>query len=196
MTVSCALTSSVRRLLSLSAIGVTAGMASWTPAALAASDDPKSGHCPAIFQHEMKQLHSSKVLNLCDVTAGAPVLLVNTASHCGFTGQFGDLEKLHQQHKDAGLVVIGVASDSFNQEADTEKEAADVCFRNFGVSFTMLAPVAVKGDEAHPLFKQVGQESGYPRWNFYKYLIDRDGKIVESWSSFGIPDADDIVRVL
>ncbi|MFL0806102.1 MAG: glutathione peroxidase [Oceanobacter sp.] len=160
---------------------------------LAWSDSPE---CPAIFQHQMKQLHSSKVLDLCAVSAGSPVLLVNTASHCGFTGQFGDLEKLHQQHKQAGLVVIGVASDSFNQEADSEKEAADVCFKNFGVTFTMMAPVPVSGDKAHPLFKAVGEQAGLPRWNFYKYLIDRKGRVVDSWSSFGMPDAEDVRTVM
>merc|ERR1711879_638285 len=151
--------------------------------------------CPAIFQHQMKQLHSSKTVDLCELASGSPVLLVNTASHCGFTDQFGDLEKIHQQYQSVGLVVIGVASDSFNQEADTEKEAADVCFKNFGVTFTMLAPVSVKGKSAHPLFQQVGEAEGYPRWNFYKYLINRDGNIVDSWSSFGMPN-DTAVRAV
>ena len=72
--------------------------------------------CPEIYHHTMKQLHSSKMLNLCDVTDGKPVLLVNTASHCGFTDQFGDLEAIHEKYKDRGLVVLGVSSDSFNLE--------------------------------------------------------------------------------
>ncbi|WP_246624859.1 glutathione peroxidase [Oceanobacter mangrovi] len=148
--------------------------------------------CPELFNQDMKQLHSSKVLNLCEVAAGHPVLLVNTASHCGFTGQFEDLEKIHEQFADKGLVVIGVASDSFDQEADTEAEAADICFKNFGVTFTMIAPVPVKGEDAHPLFKAVAEQAGAPRWNFYKYLIDQQGRVVESWSSFGVPDEDDL----
>ncbi len=143
--------------------------------------------CPAIFQHEMRQLHSSQVLDLCEVVAGRPVLLVNTASHCGFTKQFADLEAIHQRYKDRGLVVIGVSSDSFNQEADDEAAAADVCFRNFGVSFTMLATVPVRGDEAHPLFQEVARQDVAPKWNFYKYQIDRSGNVVASNSSMRLP---------
>lgn len=154
-----------------------------------------SDECPELLNHDMKQLHSSNVLNLCQVADGKPVLLVNTASHCGFTGQFEDLEKLHAEFSGQGLVVIGVSSNSFDQEAASEDKIADVCFKNFGVTFTMLAPVPVKGPNAHPLFKAVGEASGYPRWNFYKYLISREGKIVESWSSFGVPDEKDLKMV-
>lgn len=152
--------------------------------------------CPAIFHQTMKQLHSSKMLNLCEITDGHPVLLVNTASHCGFTGQFGDLEKIHEKYSEEGLVVIGVSSDSFNQEAESESEAADVCFKNFGVTFTMLATVPVKGDDAHPLFKEVARQDKAPKWNFYKYLINPEGEIVSSNSSFGIPDDKDIQKLL
>jgi glutathione peroxidase len=152
--------------------------------------------CPAIFNLQMKQLQTSKTLDLCQITAGHPVLLVNTASHCGFTRQFGDLEALYNQNKDKGLLVIGVASDSFDQEAKTEEEIARVCFKNFGVTFTMLSPVPVVGDEATALFRSVGEVAGYPRWNFYKYLIDKNGKVVNSWSSFGMPDEDDLKKVL
>jgi glutathione peroxidase len=152
--------------------------------------------CPAIFHHTMKQLHSKKMLNLCDVTAGNPVVLVNTASHCGFTDQFGDLQKLYDKYKDRGLVVLGVSSDSFNQEAADEAKAADVCFKNFGVTFTMLATVPVKGDEAHPLFKEVARQDQFPRWNFYKFLINRDGKVVSSNSSFKLPSDKNIEALL
>jgi glutathione peroxidase len=153
-------------------------------------------NCPEIFHHTMKQLHSSKMLNLCEVTGGNPVLLVNTASHCGFTDQFGDLEKIHQKYKDRGLVVLGVSSDSFNQEADDEAEAADVCYKNFGVSFTMLSTVPVKGDEAHPLFKEVARQDQYPRWNFYKFLINREGEVVSSNSSMRLPSDKKIEKLI
>lgn len=162
----------------------------------AAPDAVAPANCPPIFQHSMKQLHSSKILNLCEVVQGRPVLLVNTASHCGFTKQFADLEKIHQQYKDQGLVVIGVSSDSFNQEADDEAAAADVCFKNFGVSFTMLATVPVKGAEAHPLFKEVARQDTAPKWNFYKYLINRQGEIVSSNSSMTLPSDRALRRLL
>lgn len=152
--------------------------------------------CPEIYHHMMKQLHSSNMLNLCEVTDGKPVLLVNTASHCGFTDQFGDLEAIHEKYKDRGLVVLGVSSDSFNQEAKDEAEAAEVCFKNFGVSFTMLSTVPVKGDDAHPLFKEVARQDQYPRWNFYKYMINAEGKVVHSNSSFRIPDEEVIENLL
>lgn len=188
--------SGARSVLPSAFMGLAVVISPLSQAETEASKPEDKSNCPAVFQYDMKQLHSSNVLNLCDVSGGAPVLLVNTASHCGFTDQFGDLEKLHQTHKESGLVVVGVASDSFNQAADTEKEAADICFRNFGVTFTMLAPVSVKGDNAHPLFQQLGEQAGYPRWNFYKYLLNREGKVVESWSSFGMPDGGDIAKVL
>lgn len=152
--------------------------------------------CPPVFHHTMKQLHSSKMLNLCEVTAGNPVVLVNTASHCGFTDQFGDLQKLHDKYKDRGLVVLGVSSDSFNQEAKDEAEAADVCFKNFGVTFTMLATVPVKGEDAHPLFKEIARQDQYPRWNFYKFLINRQGEVVSSNSSMRIPSDKNIEALL
>jgi len=163
------------------------------PVELGAAD---TNGCPAIFQHKMKKLHSPKILDLCEVTHGQPVLLVNTASHCGFTGQFADLEAIHEKYKDKGLVVIGVSSDSFNQEADDEAEAAGICFENFGVTFTMLATVPVKGENAHPLFKEVARQDVAPKWNFYKYLINREGRIVSSNSSVSIPDDDDIEAIL
>ena len=152
--------------------------------------------CPALFDHKMKQLHSSQTLDLCQVVAGRPVLLVNTASHCGFTGQLADLERIHKTYKNQGLVVIGVASDSFNQEADSEGEIAEVCFKNFGVSFTMLAPVSVKGDSAHPLYQAIAAQDSFPSWNFFKYLIDRNGKVVSSSSSFRIPTDTELQTLL
>ena len=180
---------------------LTASLLLTAPASLFAATDDSAAEsypetCPAIFHQTMKQLHSSKMLNLCEVTDGHPVLLVNTASHCGFTGQFGDLEKIHEKYAKEGLVVIGVSSDSFDQEAESESEAADVCFKNFGVTFTMLATVPVKGDEAHPLFKEVARQDKAPKWNFYKYLINPQGEVVSSNSSFGMPDDKELQNLL
>lgn len=160
------------------------------------TDSDEGNQCPALFDHKMKQLHSSQTLDLCQVVAGRPVLLVNTASHCGFTGQLADLERIHKTYKNQGLVVIGVASDSFNQEADNEGEIAEVCFKNFGVSFTMLAPVSVKGDSAHPLYQAIAAQDNFPSWNFFKYLIDRKGQVVSSSSSFRIPTDDELQTLL
>ncbi|AJQ95551.1 glutathione peroxidase [Gynuella sunshinyii] len=156
----------------------------------------QNNQCPAIFQQQMRKLHSSEILDLCEVSAGHPVMLVNTASHCGFTGQFEDLEAIHQKYKDQGLVVIGVSSDSFDQEDEDEGKAAEICYKNFGVSFTMLSTVPVTGDEAHPLFKEVARQSQAPEWNFYKYLISRDGHVVSANPSKIIPSDADITSLL
>jgi len=146
------------------------------PAALAES-------CPAFLDHEQRKLHSTDTVNLCELAAGKPMLVVNTASRCGYTGQFEGLEALHKQYSKDGLVVVGFASDDFRQEADSEAEAATVCFKNFGVTFTMIAPGAVTGSGANPVFRAINEQSQPPRWNFTKYVIDRSGTVVESFPS-------------
>ena len=148
-----------------------------------------SAACPDFLDHDMRRLHSKEDVNLCEVTAGKPTLIVNTASHCGYTPQFKGLEATHQAYKDRGLVVLGFASDSFRQEADSEEEAADVCFVNYGVSFTMLAPTPVKGQEANPVFKALGEAAGEPKWNFNKYLVNSDGEVLEHFDSGMRPDS-------
>lgn len=117
------------------------------------------------------------------------MLIVNTASNCGFTPQFKGLEALHRQYKDAGLVVVGFSSDSFNQEAGTEAKAAEVCYVNYGVTFTMLAPISVKGDDAHPLFRELARQSSGPKWNFNKYVVDSSGKVVRHFNSGTRPNS-------
>jgi glutathione peroxidase len=149
-----------------------------------------SATCADYLNHEMRRLHSKEDVNLCEVTAGKPVLVVNTASHCGYTPQFKGLEALHQRYKDQGLVVVGFASDSFAQEADSEAEAADVCYVNYGVSFTMLAPTPVKGSAANPVFQVINERAGEPKWNFNKYLISADGSEVRHFDSAVRPDSD------
>lgn len=156
---------------------------------LFASSQLASAACPEFLDHSMRRLHSKDDVNLCEATAGKPVLIVNTASHCGFTPQFKGLEALHQSYKDRGLVVLGFASDSFKQEAVSEAKAADVCFVNYGVSFTMLAPTPVKGEGANPVFERLNAAAGAPRWNFNKYLVDSDGTVIEHFDSGIRPDS-------
>ncbi len=148
--------------------------------------------CPDYLNHSMRRLHSQEEVNLCEVTAGKPVLIVNTASHCGFTPQFKGLEALHQNYGERGLVVVGFASDSFKQEANSEEEAADVCYVNYGVSFTMLAPTPVRGADANPVFQALGAAAGEPRWNFNKYLVDGQGSVVEHFDSSTSPDSEQL----
>ena len=152
--------------------------------------------CPEWLNQDMKRLHSAESINLCEAFSGRPMLIVNTASHCGFTPQFAGLESMYQSYGKKGVGFLGVSSNSFFQEAATEEKAADICFVNYGVSFTMLSPVDVTGDNAHPLFKELARQSAPPKWNFYKYVIDRDGKVVGRFGSRTKPDDPEITDLL
>lgn len=152
--------------------------------------------CPSFLDQEYRKLHSSESVNLCDQAAGKPLLVVNTASHCGFTGQFAGLETLHQTYRDQGLVVVGFASNDFRQEAASEEKAAEVCFVNFGVTFTMIAPGPVTGDSANPVFQAINQQSQSPRWNFTKYLLNAQGQVVNSFGSRVAPDDPELRKAI
>lgn len=169
-----------------------AGAAMTTPAWTAPADTyaaPKPAACPAYLDHDFRQLHSSKTVNICKAFAGKPLLIVNTASHCGFTPQFKGLEAAYQKYKSQGLVVVGFASDDFNQEAKDEAEAADTCFLNYGVTFTMISPSHVKGPEANPVFAELDRQTSDPKWNFNKYLVRADGKVLQHLESKVAPDS-------
>ncbi len=151
----------------------------------------------ALYHHQLKRLHSAEVVDLRERFAGKPMLVINTASFCGFTGQFEGLEALHQRYKDQGLMVVGFPSDDFNQEAKNEEKSAEVCFVNFGVTFDMFSPIHVKGDNAHPIFREIARQSDTPpRWNFYKYVIDRDGKVTAAFSSMTSPDSNKLRKAI
>lgn len=145
----------------------------------------RSAHaaCPDYLNQDVRKLRSSEYVNLCREFAGKPILIVNTASRCGFTPQFQGLEQLHREFRDRGLVIVGVPSNDFRQAAPDEDTAAKVCFVDYGVTFTMLSQQKVLGPEAHPLFRELGNRGGEPRWNFNKYLIDRGGNLVERFDS-------------
>lgn len=148
---------------------------------------PSAADCPEELNVELRQLHSSKVHNVCDFyRANAAVLIVNTASHCGYTKQFKGLETLYQKHKDKGLVVLGFPSNSFNQEEKSEEGTARVCYKNYGVTFPMFEHIEVKGQQAHTIFRYLAEHSQAPEWNFNKYLLS-DGK-VQHFGSKTTPD--------
>ncbi|MFA4840399.1 MAG: glutathione peroxidase [Agrococcus sp.] len=135
--------------------------------------------------------------------AGKVVLVVNTASQCGLTPQFEGLEQLYREFQDGGLVVLGFPSDSFNQEHDSADEIAEVCQRNYGVTFPMMAKVAVNGSDAHPVFQWLKDEKkgmlgGAIKWNFTKFLIGRDGQVIERFAPTTTPGQlrDDVERAL
>ena len=152
--------------------------------------------CPALLQHTFARLQDEKPQSLCQY-AGKVVLVVNTASFCGFTGQYKGLEELYARYKDKGLVVLGFPSNDFSQETGSNAQIAEFCENTFGVKFPMFAKSSVKGPEASPLFRELAQQSGTaPRWNFHKYLLGRDGKLVDQYSSLTAPDSKTLVRAI
>ncbi|WP_350432806.1 glutathione peroxidase [Shewanella sp. H8] len=155
-----------------------------------------AANCPDYLNVEARKLHSKENINLCELTQGKAVLIVNTASHCGFTPQFEALEALHKQYADQGLVVIGFPSDDFFQEEKDEAKTADVCFINYGVTFTMVATSPVKGSEANSVFKYLADKSAAPKWNFYKYLVSGDGQTVQQFNSRVKPDSDELKKAI
>lgn len=158
--------------------------------AAAAAEPKATGEaCPAWLDHSFRQLHSDNMIQLCEQFAGKPLLIVNTASHCGFTHQFSGLEALHQRYKDQGLQVIGFASNDFRQAAATEAKAAHICYENYGVTFTMMAPISVTGANAHPLFQALAEKSQAPSWNFTKFLVSADTQDVLRFDTATAPDA-------
>lgn len=121
--------------------------------------------------------------------AGRPILVVNTASHCGFTHQYDGLQALWTAYRARGLVVVGAPSDEFNQEFASEDDVAEFCEVNFSIDFPLTAIIDVRGRDAHPFFAWAARESEAPSWNFYKYLVDGDGRLVSHYPSTTSPEA-------
>ena len=152
--------------------------------------------CPSFLNHTVKRLNSSKSTDICAEFAGKTFLIVNTASNCGFTPQFKELEALYQEYKDQGLVVLGFPSDAFFQEEDDEKDTAKVCFVNYGVTFPMFATTEVRGSDAHPIFAHLGEQTASPYWNFYKYLVSADGKSIQRFNSKTKPQSKELSQAV
>ncbi len=124
------------------------------------------------------------------------VLLVNTASYCGFTKQYDDLQELWENYKSDGLIVLGIPSNTFNQEKNNDKDVKNFCEVNFNINFPLSTITEVKGDNAHDIFKWAEKNHGksaVPKWNFYKILINKEGKIEETYSSFTSPTSKKII---
>lgn len=145
--------------------------------------------CPAFLNQEFRKLRSRDTVNLCRDFPGRALLIVNTASHCGYTSQFKGLQALHERYKDKGLVVVGFPSDDFRQEANDEAETAEVCFVNYGVTFTMLSPTAVTGRDANVVFAELARQQRAPRWNFNKYLVSPEGRVTAYFDSGTAPES-------
>ncbi|MCF6436025.1 MULTISPECIES: glutathione peroxidase [Pseudoalteromonas] len=154
-----------------------------------------ASECDDFTNVELRKLRSEETVNLCQFK-NKPLLIVNTASNCGFTDQFAGLESLHKTYKDKGLVILGFPSDDFFQEEDDEKETAKVCFINYGVTFNMFATSAVRGEDANPIFKHLNEQTSSPNWNFYKYLVSADRKQVTRFNSRTKPQSEELVSAI
>ena len=136
------------------------------------------------------------IINM-DKFKGNVVLLVNTASKCGFTPQYAGLQLLYDRYKDDGLVVLGVPSNDFNQELAKNKDVKDFCEIRYGVNFPITSIQHIKGDNAHPIYKWISDNVsvvGTPRWNFHKYLISKNGEIINWYSSMTSPSSDSLIK--
>ena len=129
--------------------------------------------------------------------AGKPILIVNTASRCGFTPQYEDLQNLFLNYRKSDLTIIATTSNSFNQEYSDAEDIKKICLVNYGVGFVTSSPMDVKGSSAHPIYAWIYNEyNEKPKWNFYKFLFDRNGRLVKTWSSMTKPDSTKITILI
>ncbi len=154
-----------------------------------------AAECPALLKHSFPGLQDGKPQSLCQYQ-GKVILVVDTASYCGFTSQYDGLEKLYARLKDKGLVVLGFPSNDFGeQEPGSEKEIADFCRLTYGVEFPMMGKSVVRGKGANPFYLKLAEITGSkPKWNFHKYLISRDASQVVAYTSFTKPDDKDLLN--
>jgi len=153
-------------------------------ALLALSLSFTSANAAELLDQDFRRLAGDEVVNLGSAYSGKVVLVVNTASKCGNTPQYEGLESLYEEYEEAGLVVLGFPSNDFmGQEPGTEAEIQEFCRLTYSVKFPMFEKVSVKKGNAHPFYDQLAAEAGtYPTWNFHKYLIGRDGKLIAQFS--------------
>jgi glutathione peroxidase len=171
---------------------VTGAMLWWAAPGPAQAADGLA--CPATLNHVFPRLQDEKPQSLCQY-GGKVLLVVNTASFCGFTPQYQGLEALHARYKDRGLVVLGFPSNDFEQEKGDNKQIADFCENTYGVKFPMFAKSSVRGARANALYQQLAQATGrQPLWNFHKYLVGRDGKVIASYTSLTTPQDAALLR--
>jgi glutathione peroxidase len=168
---------------------VLAGLAGAAAAAPVRDRQTAEVACPPLLARSLPSLMDESV-SLCQFK-GKVVLVVNTASQCGFTPQYEGLEAIHRRYRDRGFVVLGFPSNDFGgQEPGSSREIARFCQVNYGVSFPMFAKISVVGPQANPLYRDLAAQSGKrPQWNFHKYLIDRNGAVVASFDS-AVPPRD------
>ena len=159
------------------------------------SNSSSSNYEKIFFDFKIDSI-SGEVINFNDYN-GKVVLLVNTASYCGFTKQYTDLQFLWDTYKSKGLIVLAIPSNSFNQEKKSNKEVKEFCEVNFNINFPISKITEVKGNDAHDIFKWAKDnygKSAIPKWNFHKILINKDGKIEETFTSFTKPTSNKLIK--
>jgi glutathione peroxidase len=169
----------------------------WAGHAGAQGPAAEAGPCPALLDHEFNRLQTGKAESLCQYR-GKVLLIVNTASYCGYTHQYEGLEALYRKYKDRGLVVLGFPSNDFgSQEPGSNHQIAEFCRLTYGVQFPMFEKSSVSSLKANPLYAELATRTGSsPKWNFHKYLIDRDGNPVATFASKVEPDDRELVTEL
>lgn len=149
-----------------------------------------------LLDHDVRLLGKDELVNLQQAYGGKVLLIVNTASRCAFTDQYEGLETLYADYRDKGLVILGFPSNDFGgQEPGSEAQIKDFCRLTYGVKFPMFAKTRVRKGRADPLFTALGEAAGrYPKWNFHKYLIGRDGRLVDNYLSMTSPQNRGLIR--
>jgi glutathione peroxidase len=154
--------------------------------------------CSDLLDVSMRPLAGKEPQKLCETFDGKVLLIVNTASKCGFTAQYEGLEAMHAKYADKGFAVVGFPSNDFmGQEPGSEQEIKEFCTLTYGVKFPMFEKTTVKGDDAHVLYQRLKAATGEaPGWNFHKYLVDRNGKVIKSYGSRTKPDDAELVQTV
>ena len=162
-----------------------------------------SGHtalakdCPESLNFSFRTLAGETPTSLCENFNGKVLLVVNTASYCGFTPQYDGLEALYERYRDRGLAVLGFPSNDFAQEPGSEQEIASFCRLTYTIKFPMFEKINVTGAAAHPFYQSLAANGGgYPKWNFHKYLVDRDGNIVASFPARTKPQDAQLIEAI
>lgn len=175
----------MRRILAV----VIAFVAASAVGAFAAEQTPQNAHSFSFIDIDGAPLPLSQF-------DGRPMLIVNTASRCGFTDQYDGLQAVWDRYRDRGLVVLGVPSDDFNQELATAAAVKEFCEVNFAIDFPMTEIENVKGLDAHPFFAWAAEQTSAPRWNFFKYLVSSEGELIAMWPSRTKPQSADVVSAI
>ncbi len=164
--------------------------------AMMISAEAAMAECSDLLDFDLRSLNEKNVVNLCEAYQGKVILVVNTASKCAYTDQYESLEKLYELYRDEGLVVLGFPSNDFGQqEPGNEYQIKEFCRTTYGVNFPMFGKTRVSAGNADPLYQALGRAAGeFPRWNFHKYLIGRDGEMVASYRSSIDPLDDRVVQ--